>query len=127
MNSSGRRPGSRRDGGAPATKALPSTTRKKLRPGYRALKEIRKYQGSTELLIPRLPFMRLVRDVTRSLAPNLDLRFTPESLLTLQTAAEYYLTGLFEDSMLCALHAKRVTLMVKDIYLARRIRGRNLS
>lgn len=88
------------------------------------MQEIRRLQNSTDLLVPRLPFARLIRQITLELAPKSDLRFTPESLLTLQTAAEYYLTALFEDSQLCALHAKRVTLMVKDIQLARRLRGR---
>lgn len=98
--------------------------RRRTRPGTKALREIRKLQQSTDLLIPRLPFARLIKEITLDLAPQTDLRYTAESLLTLQTAAEYYLTALFEDSQLCALHARRVTLMVKDLQLARRIRGR---
>eukprot|EP01057_Protomagalhaensia_wolfi_P003338 Protomagalhaensia_wolfi_Nauph_80__3337@NODE_339_length_2756_cov_44_506809_g256_i0_p4_GENE_NODE_339_length_2756_cov_44_506809_g256_i0NODE_339_length_2756_cov_44_506809_g256_i0_p4_ORF_typecomplete_len107_score0_84Histone/PF00125_24/1_5e31TFIID_20kDa/PF03847_13/0_00043TAF/PF02969_17/0_0035CENPT_C/PF15511_6/0_0056CBFD_NFYB_HMF/PF00808_23/0_039Bromo_TP/PF07524_13/0_17_NODE_339_length_2756_cov_44_506809_g256_i0393713 len=99
-------------------------SRRRLRPGERAIREIRKYQTSTELLIPRLPFARLVREVQLGLLPDAQLRWTTESLLTIQTAAEAFLTALLEDSMLCALHARRVTLMVKDVQLARRIRGR---
>ncbi|KAL2500999.1 histone H3.3 [Forsythia ovata] len=53
-----------------------------------------------------------------------DLRFQSHAVLALQEAAEAYLVGLFEDTNLCAIHAKRVTIMPKDIQLARRIRGR---
>ncbi len=52
-----------------------------------------------------------------------DLRFQGAAILALQEAAEAYLVGLFEDSNLCAIHAKRVTIMPRDIQLARRIRG----
>ena len=86
-----------------------------------ALKEIKKMQSQTEAVIPRLPFQRLVRDIAR--ASNQDIRFSVHALKALQEASECYLTGLFEDSYLVTLHAKRVTLMAKDIQLARRIRG----
>lgn len=116
--------------------------------------EIRKYQKSTELLIRKLPFQRLVREIAQDfkvylLLPKLrqivvgdllmnvvlinvfwvlvllqtDLRFQSHAVLALQEAAEAYLVGLFEDTNLCAIHAKRVTIMPKDIQLARRIRG----
>eukprot|EP01053_Blabericola_migrator_P001878 Blabericola_migrator_1__1877@NODE_150_length_12827_cov_208_685893_g131_i0_p12_GENE_NODE_150_length_12827_cov_208_685893_g131_i0NODE_150_length_12827_cov_208_685893_g131_i0_p12_ORF_typecomplete_len110_score10_09Histone/PF00125_24/1_2e32TFIID_20kDa/PF03847_13/0_00099CENPT_C/PF15511_6/0_0033TAF/PF02969_17/0_014CBFD_NFYB_HMF/PF00808_23/0_033_NODE_150_length_12827_cov_208_685893_g131_i060366365 len=101
-----------------------SRSRRRLRPGEKAIREIRKYQSSTDLMIPRLPFARLVREIQLQMVPNSQLRWTAESLLTVQTASEAFLTALLEDSMLCALHARRVTLMVKDIQLARRIRGR---
>ena len=91
------------------------------RPGTVALREIRKYQKSTDLLIRRVPFNRLVREVAQDI--KADLRFQSTAVLALQEAAEAYLVGLFEDSNLCAIHAKRVTLMPKDIQLARRIRG----
>ncbi|KAH7415552.1 hypothetical protein KP509_14G051300 [Ceratopteris richardii] len=78
-----------------------------------ARKEIRKYQKSTELLIRRLPFQRRFTD----------LRFQSHAVLALQEAAEAYLVGLFEDTNLCAIHAKRVTIKAEDIQLARRIRG----
>lgn len=78
-------------------------------------------QMKTEVIIPRLPFQRLVRDIAR--LSTHDIRFSSQGLLALQEAAECYLAGVFEDSYLCALHAKRVTLMVKDMQLARRIRG----
>ena len=91
------------------------------RPGTVALREIRKYQRSTELLIRKLPFQRLVREVTCGY--HVDLRFQSAALMALQEAAEAYLVGIFEHANLCAIHAKRVTIMPKDIMLARRIRG----
>ena len=91
------------------------------RPGTVALREIRRYQKSTDLLIPKLPFQRLVREIAQDI--NSDLRFQYSAILALQQVAEAYLVGVFEDSNLCAIHAKRVTVMPKDIQLARRIRG----
>ncbi|SBS95936.1 histone H3-like centromeric protein CSE4, putative [Plasmodium ovale] len=96
------------------------------RPGVLALKEIRAYQASTQLLIPKIPFVRVVKEITRLYElPDEQFRYTPEALLALQTASEAYLVSLFEDAYLCSLHANRVTLMPKDIHLARRIRGRD--
>ena len=92
------------------------------RPGTLALKEIRRYQKSTELLIRKLPFQRLVREVAHAL-PTKDIRFQSHAILALQEASEAYLVSLFEDTNLCAIHAKRVTIMPKDMQLARRIRG----
>lgn len=91
------------------------------RPGTVALREIRKYQKSTDLLIRKLPFQRLVREIAQDF--KTDLRFQSTAILALQEASEAYLVGLFEDTNLCAIHAKRVTIMPKDIELARRIRG----
>ena len=93
----------------------------RFRPGTVALREIRKYQKSTELLIRKLPFQRLVRDIANEY--KAELRFQSSAILALQEAAEAYLVGLFEDTNLCAIHARRVTIMTKDIQLARRIRG----
>uniref|UniRef100_A0ACD5VFW7 Uncharacterized protein n=1 Tax=Avena sativa TaxID=4498 RepID=A0ACD5VFW7_AVESA len=93
----------------------------RFRPGTVALREIRKYQKSTELLIRKLPFQRLVREIAQDF--KTDLRFQSSAVSALQEAAEAYLVGLFEDTNLCAIHAKRVTIMPKDIQLARRIRG----
>ena len=87
-----------------------------------ALREIRKYQKGTDLLIRKLPFQRLVREIARDLSP-LELRFQSCAVLALQEAAEAYLVGLFEDTNLCAIHAGRVTIKSKDMQLARRIRG----
>lgn len=93
----------------------------RFRPGTVALREIRKYQKSTELLIRKLPFQRLVRDIAQEY--KTDLRFQSSAVMALQEAAEAYMVGLFEDTNLCAIHAKRVTIMPKDMQLARRIRG----
>ncbi|MCO5562798.1 hypothetical protein L7F22_016430 [Adiantum nelumboides] len=84
-------------------------------------REIRKYKKSIELLIRTLPFQRLVREIAQDF--KTDLRFRSTVVLALQEAAEAYLVGLFEDTNLCAIHAKRVTITLKDIQLARRIRG----
>jgi len=92
------------------------------RPGTVALREIRQFQKSTELLMRKLPFQRLVRALT-DLYAKTDLRFQSAAISAMQEAAEAYLVGLFEDTNLCAIHAKRVTIMPKDIQLARRIRG----
>jgi histone H3 len=93
----------------------------RFRPGTVALREIRKYQKSTELLIRKLPFQRLVREIAQDFKS--DLRFQSTAVLALQEAAEAYLVGLFEDTNLCAIHAKRVMVMPRDMQLARRIRG----
>jgi histone H3 len=90
--------------------------------GERALKEIRAYQTSTDLLIRRLPFARLVREIQVNLTRH-PYRWQGSALLALQEAAEAHLVGLFEDCNLCAVHGKRVTIMPKDMQLARRIRG----
>ena len=91
------------------------------RPGTIALREIRQYQKSTDLLIRKAPFQCLVREIAQDF--KTDLRFQNAAIMALQEAAEAYLVGLFEDTNLCAVHAKRVTIMLKDIQLARRIRG----
>ncbi|KAK9380683.1 histone-fold-containing protein [Kockiozyma suomiensis] len=94
------------------------------KPGTVALREIRKYQKSTELLMRKLPFARVVREVAHDFfSGDEGLRFQSVAILALQEAAEAYLVHLFEDTNLCAIHAKRVTIMQKDIQLARRIRG----
>ena len=91
------------------------------RPGTVALREIRHYQKSTELLIRKLPFNRLVREIAQDF--KTDLRFQAQAILAIQEAVEAYLVGLFENTNLCGIHAKRVTIMPKDIQLAQRIRG----
>lgn len=91
-----------------------------------ALKEIRRYQRSYDLLIQKLPFARLVREVAFELLPEErrhEIRWQSQAIQALQEAAEAFLVHLFEDTNLCAIHAKRVTIMQKDIALARRIRG----
>jgi len=94
---------------------------RRYRPGTVALREIRKYQHSSELLIRKLPFQRLVKEIAGDISN--DLRFQSTAILALQEATESYLVSLFTDTNLCAIHAKRVTITPKDMYLARRIRG----
>ncbi|MGV7235337.1 MAG: histone H3 [Nitrosomonadaceae bacterium] len=91
------------------------------RPGTVALREIRRYQKSTDLFIRKLAFQRLVREIANDFQE--DLRFQGSAMLALQEAAEAYHVVLFEDTNLCAIHANRVTIKPKDIQLARRIRG----
>jgi histone H3 len=91
------------------------------RPGTVALREIRRYQKGTKVLIAKLPFQRLVREIAQDFKN--DLRFQGTAIMALQEASEAYLVSLFEDTNLCAIHGKRVTIMPKDVQLARRIRG----
>ena len=106
-----------------AMKAGPLSIKKphRYRPGTVALREIRRYQKSTELLLRKLPFRRLLREVAQDF--KMDLRFQSSAVEAMQQAAEGYLVGLFEDTNLCAIHAKRTTIFPKDLQLARRIRG----
>ena len=96
--------------------------KRRFRPGTVALREIRAYQKSTNLLIPRLPFSRLVREIAMNASVR-DIRFKSTALMALQEACEAYMVQLFEDTLLCSIHAKRVTVMPKDMTLARKIRG----
>ena len=106
------------------TKSLPSAggvkRPRQFRPGTVALREIRKYQKSTELLLPKLPFQRLIREIAQNFKG--ELRFHASALHAIQEAAEMYMVGVFEDANLCAIHCGRVTLMNKDIQLCIRIR-----
>jgi histone H3 len=96
----------------------------RLRPGIAALREIRRLQKSTHLLILKKPFERLVREIAQDYNSNgQGFRFQGSAIAALQEAAEAYLVGLFEDSLLCSIHAKRVTIQVKDMQLARKLRG----
>ena len=78
--------------------------RRRFRPGTVALREIWRYQKSTDLLIRRAPFQRVMYEIVRSFRN--DLRIQATAIKGLQEAAEAYLVGLFEDSNLCAIHAK---------------------
>ena len=91
------------------------------RAGTVALQDIRHFQKTSALLIRKLPFQRLVREITQDF--KTDLRFQSAAVLCLQEAAEAYLVRLFDDTNLCAIHARRVTIMRKNIQLARRIQG----
>ena len=90
--------------------------------GTVALREIWHYQKLTKLLIRKLRFQQLVREIAQDLG-KMSIRFQSGAIIALQEASEAYLVGLLEDSNLCAIHAKRVTIMPKDIQLAHRIRG----
>ena len=94
----------------------------RLRPGEAALREIRRYQKSTELLIRKAPFQRLVRQVMNDMFGD-NFRIQTSALEALQEAVEAYIVGFFEDTNLCAIHAKRITIMPRDMKLARRLRG----
>ena len=108
-------------------KVMPPRKKHRYRPGTVALREIRKYQKSTELLMRKLLFARLVREVAKectsmSSFPN-GVRFQEAAIVALQEAAEDDLVHLFEDTNLETLHCKRVTVHARDMQLARRIRG----
>ena len=107
-----------------STKADGAKKSRRYRPGTVALREIRKYQKTTDLLIKKAPFQRLVREVAQDY--KADLRFQSSAVMAMQEASEAYLVGVFEDTNLCAIHARRVTIMPKDMQLARRIRGERL-
>jgi len=105
-----------------ATKAgSKPVVKRRYRHGTVALRDIRKFKRSGELLLSKLPFQRLVREVAQEYKNT--PRLQASAVLALQEAAEAYLVGLFQDAQLCAVHAKRVTVVSKDIQLARRIRG----
>lgn len=109
---------------AAGVKSTPTSGVKKphrYRPGTVALREIRKYQKTTDLQLRKLPFQRLVREIAQDFKN--DLRFQSTAILALQEAAEAFLTNNFEDSYLCTLHAKRVTLKPQDMALTGRIKG----
>lgn len=89
--------------------------------GTMALREIMKFQKSEKLLIPAAPFIRLVKEISQDY--KVDLRFAADAIKALQESAEAYLVGLFEDSQLAALHAKRVTVMPTDMKFVRTLRG----
>ena len=90
------------------------------RPGIASLMEIRYYQKHVELLIPLLAFSRLVREVATEVSSK-NFRFQSAAIKALQEESEAYLIGLLEDSQLCTIHAKHVTLMPKDMKLARQL------
>jgi len=96
-------------------------THRRRKAGAVALREIRKYQKSTELLIRKLPFQRLVREITRDV--KTDARFQAAALIAIQEASESYLVGILEECFLMANHANRVTIFPKDMEIVRRLRG----
>ena len=111
---------------APAEGGMKEQKKRRFKAGTIALREIKRYQKSAEMLLPRAPFQRLVRQICEGL--DHELRFQSQALLAIQEASEAFIVGLFEDTNLCAIHAKRVTISKKDMDLARRIRGdRNID
>jgi histone H3 len=108
---------------APATAGVKKPHR--YRPGTVALREIRKYQKSTDLLIRRLPFQRLVREIAQGFKE--DCRFQGLVILRMQEQAESFMVSMFEDANLLCIHAKRVTVNEKDLALALRINGKGRS
>ncbi|TFY80537.1 hypothetical protein EWM64_g3471 [Hericium alpestre] len=103
---------------------IPVKKAHRFHPGTVALREICRYQKSTELLICKLPFQHLVCEIAYGIKP--DMRFQSSAIMALQEAAEAYLVSLFEDTNLAAIHTKRVTIQQKDLALARRLRGMHL-
>lgn len=95
----------------------------RFRPGTVALREIKRYQKATTFMLSKAPFQRFIRAICEGIDGQ--LRFQAQALIALQEAAESYLTGLFEDANLCAIHARRVTVQPRDMHLARRIHGRS--
>ena len=101
------------------------------RPGMVALRKIRRYQRSTENLIKRTPFQKLIREILQEYricpdgpgTPSVQVRFQSTAIAALQEAAENFIVGLYEDVNLLAIHARRVTIMPRDIHLALCIRG----
>ena len=106
---------------APAKGGMKEKRKLRWRPGTVALREVKRYQKTVANLLPRAPFQRLVRNIVSDM--DHQLRFQSTALAALQEASEAYLVGVFEDTNLCAIHANRVTVMKKDMDLARRIRG----
>ncbi|TKR63595.1 hypothetical protein L596_027405 [Steinernema carpocapsae] len=101
--------------------AVKRKMKKPVKRGVRALQEIKTLMNHSRLLIPRASFGRLVRELSQRFAR--DLRFKMDALAALQEAAEAHLVCIFEDANLCAIHAKRVTIMPKDLHLVRRLLG----
>ncbi|KAH7440967.1 hypothetical protein KP509_03G018200 [Ceratopteris richardii] len=99
----------------------PNQDHRKIRRYTKAFAEIRHYQKTAELLIPRRPFARVVKEELQRYCAG--LRIQALALEALEEATKAYLISMLEDSNLCAIHAKRVTIQPKDILLARRIRG----
>ena len=94
--------------------------KRRFRPGTVALREIRKYQKSTELLIRKIPFQRLVREIVYKMKHKF-FKFQSTALLALQEASEEFLVNMFDQCNHIAIHGKRTTVMVKDIRLWKRL------
>lgn len=100
--------------------------RKRRKPGTVALKQIKYYQKTTDLLIRLLPFQRLVKEIGEQLGINefSNYKWKASAIEALQHATEAYLTAVFEDVNKAAIHAKRITIRTEDLHLVRSIRGK---
>jgi histone H3/H4 len=107
-----------------ATGGQPLPKKRRFKPGTKALQEIRKFQKTTNLILPRAAFARVVREIAQDIVNNRDIRFQKPAINALQEAAEEHLVNLLEDVQLAAVHSKRVTIQKKDLLLAQRLRGK---
>jgi histone H3 len=92
-------------------------------PGTLAAREIRKFQKTTDILIRKAPFQRLLREIVQDMSRKSDLRMQSTALLALQEAAEYFMVDVFNNTNLCLQHSKHKTIMHKDLVLAFCIQG----
>lgn len=93
-------------------------------PGTVSLREIRRYQRSTDLLMRKSPVQRVIRQIAQTSAgPEVDVRFQRSAILALHEACESYLTGLFANANTIAIHSKRVTVEASDLLLAKELKG----
>ena len=99
----------------------PEVRKRRARPGAKALREIKQYQRSGDNVIAKAPLRRLIKEISNRISP--DARYSLGAIGAIQECIEGYMVSLFEDTNLCAIHARRVTIMSKDMKLARRIRG----
>lgn len=106
---------------APTSASGVKHAQRRWRPGTVALREVRRFQKSTDLLIQRAPFQRLVREISG--AQKEGLRFQSSAILAIQEATEAYIVSVLADTNLACIHAKRVTIQPKDVQLAMRLRG----
>ena len=115
----------------PQPQSQPKTTwvgkpiKRRYHPGTKALCETHKFQKSMELLIPKMAFLRIIREMLQ--CESMGYRIQADAVLVFHEATKAYLIWLMEDTNLCAIHAKCVTILPKDMQLARRIWGETLG
>ncbi|KAE9373108.1 histone-fold-containing protein [Stipitochalara longipes BDJ] len=98
-----------------------ATRRHRKKPGTKTLLEIRRYQNTAELLIPKAQFLRLIKEIVADIGGE-GMRIEASAAEALQESAEALLFTEFELSNLGAIHAKRVTIQVKDMKLVQKMR-----
>tara|TARA_B110000902_G_C13903418_1_gene435330 strand:- start:79 stop:582 length:504 start_codon:yes stop_codon:yes gene_type:complete len=106
---------------AKSASGVKKTTKRRWHAGTVALRQVKKFQKSTNLLLRKAPFQRLVRELAGNYKDG--LRFASSAVLALQEATEAYVVSVLSDTNLCAIHSRRVTIMPRDLHLARRLRG----